>query len=515
MRKKTTRLMATMIALIIFPAFGFLIYQLITVDQNERMITSIYEEQLKTILFSVNQFSNDFMSGLMDKIEGNYNPSKQSINTSVEQLIAQDGFIAFAISKVDKRDNPSLQLSRLNDILDENALTRTITTNKAIINRLIDYGNQGYRKIEPTEMIQDRNGSTLQGIFCILSINDENYLFTGFIEPLQFIEEVLSPKMQQIAEEQMVLCFQKKDDPDILFSTDVLTNDLLVTSRFWLFPDLLLGISPRQVTIQDLIYEQKSNHILVIAIVSLLMISGVFLIIRNMQKEAQLNQAKADFISNVSHELRTPLALIQMFAETLLLKRANSEEKQHEYIEIIHKETNRLTNIVNRILNFSRIEANKRAYHKAPTNLNDLIKEVAKDYSYHLETNEFVLSLNLPEESIAINGDHEAIYEALIILIDNAMKYSDDKKQIQIGLEHSGQLAKLYVKDEGIGIATDRLPHIFDKFYRVADQDKYVAQGTGLGLSILKHIADAHEAKIDVSSSVGQGSTFTMTFKTI
>jgi two-component system phosphate regulon sensor histidine kinase PhoR len=228
-----------------------------------------------------------------------------------------------------------------------------------------------------------------------------------------------------------------------------------------------------------------------------------------------LAQTKSDFVSNVSHEIRTPLALISMFAETLMLDRVPNAEKRKEYEKIIFKETHRLTNIVNKILNFSQIEAGNRRYSFSKFDLNDLVYEITHDYEFHLERNGFTHEIKYIESTLPILADKEAIYEALVNLLDNAMKYSDDTRHISIntGMNESGVFVE--ISDQGIGISPNEVKQIFDKFYRVTDGDVHTRKGAGLGLSLVHHIMDAHKGDIEVESTKDYGSTFRLVFKKI
>ncbi|CAE7407381.1 rprX [Symbiodinium sp. KB8] len=246
-------------------------------------------------------------------------------------------------------------------------------------------------------------------------------------------------------------------------------------------------------------------------LISLLLI-GFILIGRNIYKQMQLAQTKSDFVSNVSHELRTPLALISMFAETLLLQRVKSEEKKSEYIEIIFKETNRLTRIVNRILNFSQVEADRKKYHFISMDINAIVDELMHDYSFHLEHNGFEYEFEKVDELVNIQADKETIYEALVNLMDNAIKYSRDEKYIAIRTKIRGEHAIIEVQDKGIGIPKENLKHIFDKFFRVSEGDVHTVQGAGLGLSLVASIMEAHGGNIELESKLGEGSTFRLVF---
>ncbi|MFT5569277.1 MAG: two-component system phosphate regulon sensor histidine kinase PhoR [Cyclobacteriaceae bacterium] len=513
MRKKTSRLFITIILLIVFPMLAFFSFQLSTANENEQIINDVYEEQLSSVLFSVNQYSNDFISSLMDRVAGGYDPVTQWLNKEVDYLITKDGFESYLITSIDTESNINLNAGQSIDTTLQTLLIKNCQENTSIRKRLLAYKQQGYRKMEPVGLIIDHSGISYQVIMVILTVDQQNYLFAGAIDPLKFIGEVLSPKMQQIASQQLILTLQKKTDQVILYSTDAMSNNLLVTSKLWLFPDYLLGVSPKSVTIKGIIKERRNQNLIAIGVLFLMMTIGLLMIFQNIRLEYKLNQTKSDFVSNVSHEIRTPLALIRMFSETLLLGRVKDGEKHNEYLEIIFKETNRLTNIVNRILNFSKIEAEKRKYQLAPIDLTTLVKEVFSDYSYHLESNGFTWSQTLPDQQQLIRGDREAIYEAMIIIIDNAMKYSDEKKHIEVLISQEKNAVIIGIQDQGIGIASDRLDQIFDKFYRVADNDRYFAQGAGLGLSILKHIMDAHFGEIEVDSQPDKGSIFKLIFK--
>ena len=242
-----------------------------------------------------------------------------------------------------------------------------------------------------------------------------------------------------------------------------------------------------------------------------ILIIAVILVFRNVKKEVQLAQNKADFVSNVSHEIRTPLALISMFAETLEMGRVKSEEKKQEYYGIISKETHRLSGIVNKILNFSQTEANKKTLNIESISLNKSIQDVLTTYDFHLKNKGFEYSFEKTDE-LFVKADKEAFVEIIINLIDNAIKYSEDKKRIEISTGLENTYGYVAVKDQGIGISSMDQKHIFDKFYRVSSGDLAKSKGTGLGLSLVKQLIEAQQGKITVSSSPGNGSLFTLYF---
>jgi two-component system phosphate regulon sensor histidine kinase PhoR len=234
-------------------------------------------------------------------------------------------------------------------------------------------------------------------------------------------------------------------------------------------------------------------------------------VFRNVKREVQLAQNKADFVSNVSHEIRTPLALISMFAETLEMGRVPSEEKKKEYYGIISKESHRLTGIVNKILNFSQTEANQKKLNPVRLNANEEIQEILKTYDFHLRNHGFEYSF-ATDRDLTVLADSEAFSEVIINLIDNAVKYSAAKKRITISMGTENNFGTVAVKDEGIGISPADQKHIFDKFYRVSSGNLAKSRGTGLGLSLVKQLMEAMGGKVSVKSELGSGSTFTLYF---
>jgi signal transduction histidine kinase len=255
----------------------------------------------------------------------------------------------------------------------------------------------------------------------------------------------------------------------------------------------------------------RTSWIYGIAIVLLIggMILGVFLIIKDIQRERYLSQLRSDFVSNVTHELKTPLTSIYMFAESILLGRVKTESDQKEYLGIILKETERLKRLINNILDFSKREKGKLVYHFVEVNISDLIRSAVADLEYWTEEKQFKVSTKI-EEDLSGEGDPDALKQAIINLLSNAIKYSRDRKEIDVRLWQDEDLIYIEVEDKGVGIPEDKLDQIFDKFYRIENTDAPENTGTGLGLTVVKDILEAHNAKILVESKIDQGSKFTI-----
>ncbi len=249
------------------------------------------------------------------------------------------------------------------------------------------------------------------------------------------------------------------------------------------FPGLILGIKLRGTTIANI-----SNHIvrtafLILGALSLLMGGGMLLTYRNVARELALAKLKSDFVSNVSHELRTPLAL----------------------------KSERLTSLINNILDFSRIESGKKEYSFRETDVADLVRSTLESYRFEIEQNGFQFEQKIDNDLPQVWVDREAIARSLLNLVNNAVKYSAAEKYLGVHLYRHNGGVNLEVVDHGIGIPAKEQPKIFEKFYRVGDPLVHNTKGSGLGLSLVRHIVQAHGGEVAVESEPGQGSKFIIT----
>jgi signal transduction histidine kinase len=276
------------------------------------------------------------------------------------------------------------------------------------------------------------------------------------------------------------------------------------------FPHLVMSIKYPGTTIADIGARFLTYNFAVLGALSLLMIGGIFLTYRNISREMNLARLKSDFVANVSHELRTPLALIRLYAETLELGRINAQEKYHEYYRIIREESERLSALINNILDFSRIEAGRKEYDFKETNLGELVRSTLDSYRFQIQQNGFVYEENIATDVPPLSVDREAIARSLLNLINNALKYSKDKKYIGVNLYRGNGSVKLEVQDHGIGIPPGEQEKIFEKFYRCGDPLVHNIKGSGLGLSLVRHIARAHGGEVSVESAPEKGSKFTI-----
>lgn len=246
-----------------------------------------------------------------------------------------------------------------------------------------------------------------------------------------------------------------------------------------------------------------------IALVLLLggMSLGIYLILRDINREKRIADMQAEFVSHVTHELKTPLTSINMFAETIFFDRAKTPELRKKYSNIIMKESEVLRRKIDNILEYSVRKSETSKYKIRETNLTELVYDVMDEMKYWLDINEFEVSRET-EPDLFANVDADAIKQALSNLIGNAIKYSGERKHLFVRLYRKVGKIMIEVEDTGIGIPKDQTDLIFEKFYRVKSHENESATGTGLGLSVTRDIVNAHGGKILVESEINRGSKF-------
>jgi signal transduction histidine kinase len=276
------------------------------------------------------------------------------------------------------------------------------------------------------------------------------------------------------------------------------------------FPNLTLGIKLPGTTLAEMGQHFIRQSFIILGAISLLLTGGIVMTHRNISREMALARLKSDFVSNVSHELRTPLSLIRLYAETLEMGRLKSPEKYQEYYGIIRKESERLSALINNILDFSRIEAGRKEYDFRQTDMRELVRNTLESYRYQIEQSGFAFEEKIADDIPPLSVDREAMARSLLNLVNNALKYSQDQKYIGVNLFRDNGSVKLEVVDHGIGIPQGEQQKIFDKFYRVGDPLVHNTKGSGLGLALVRHIVQAHGGDISVDSVPGRGSRFTI-----
>ncbi len=516
---KSTQRIALLLALVfLLPALFFSVYEFSSLDDDEKMIEQIYSKQLEAILFSVNQYSDDIVSrwttrvadGLEEKTWNNAPPAK------IHDLLNLNASI-LAVSVIDSAEwKPQSSWYSVEPSDGLRAVTEAAIGNaRELINQMIGYRRSGFQKLESLSVPSDSVNA--RALIFILPAEKRFIIAAIVIDPELFVEDIVGPRLQTIAADQFILSVIHKTNNAAIYST--LANGEVVNSSpaealtkdLWILPDYALGIRTSQNSLKQIVRERTRINLMLLGGLDIILIVAVVLVYRNLKKEVDLAQNKADFVSNVSHEIRTPLALISMFAETLEMNRVPTEDKKQEYYRILSKESQRLTGIVNKILNFSQTEAKKKNFHIEALKLNAEIKSILNTYDFHLKNKGFEYALKAGDE-VVVHADREALIESVINLIDNAVKYSEDVKRIEIFTGRQNGWGFVSVKDSGVGISSKDQKHIFDKFYRVPKGNLARTRGTGLGLSLVKQLMESQKGDIQVESSPGAGSTFTLYF---
>jgi len=227
----------------------------------------------------------------------------------------------------------------------------------------------------------------------------------------------------------------------------------------------------------------------------------------------KLERIRTEFLANVSHELRTPIFAIQGFIETLLDGAVDDPAVNREFLEKARKQANRLDALLNDLIEISRIESGEMRFSFRYIPLRQLLAPVVEEMLPKAQAKNISLILGDVPETLEVLADRERIHQVMENLIDNAVKYTSSGGSITVGGKLEGDVARVTVRDTGIGIAAEHLPRIFERFYRVDKGRSRELGGTGLGLSIVKHIVESHGGKVDVTSEVGKGSEFSFTLK--
>ncbi len=235
---------------------------------------------------------------------------------------------------------------------------------------------------------------------------------------------------------------------------------------------------------------------------------GAWMLWRDLRREVHVAGLRAQFVSSVSHELKTPLTAIRMFAETLQMRRPQDENTRHEYLDTIVNECVRLSRLVDDILTFSKIERGQKVFHFRPARLDYAVHSAVRAMEYPMAQQGFDLDVRVAAGDYQVRADTDAIEQAVLNLLSNAMKYSGESKKIEIELCRNGGYGIISVTDHGVGIAPEHQGRIFEKYYRAPTRENQLISGAGLGLALVTHIVKAHGGRIDVRSAPGEGSTF-------
>jgi len=284
------------------------------------------------------------------------------------------------------------------------------------------------------------------------------------------------------------------------------TRDLRIDDTPW-----LLQIWPGQPeAIYADIRQKRTLSLTMLGFVTVLLAFGSYLTVRIVRRELEIARLRADFVSTVSHEFRSPLTGIRQLGGMLLDGRVTDPEKQRGYFKMIVQESDRLSRLVENILDFSRMEEGRREYRFEPLDPSPWLRTLVADFVTEIAANGAAVEADIQDGLPPISADKEALGSAVRNLLDNAVKYSPGSKTVWLDAGAEGNVVKISVRDKGVGISEHDRKRIFDRFYRAEGEISKRIKGAGLGLSLVKHVVTAHGGTVEYQSRVGEGSIFTI-----
>lgn len=437
-------------------------------------------------VFRLVDFSNP--ADLEDKLE---KVSSVSKTVSAVLLFNENGDVLASFSRQGRRDADRLVDEFTNTILQDLQIEDSLNFHRHLHRK---YGSQNYLISYISTIWMDER-------YTICLVND-----------LDFIVRSLFPDVfAEIGKDRVLNVVN--NDGEIIFGEKLSqAGEFMVSLRF---PTTLynwrLQLAPRQAAF----FTASARHSLISYTVLLAMAFGVTvvgLVVLSLAafRERRLSQLKSDFISNVSHELKTPLSLIQMYSELLLMSSKEHDNRSRKHIDIIRRESERLSTLIDNALDFDRIERGRMGYDFRPCNLGNLVERGVEMYRLRIQNEPIHITIHIENDLPMVRCDEQALTLVLLNLLDNAWKYGRGPDPIRIEVKPDGPMASLSVSDSGRGIRPEDIRRIFERFYRSPDPDVRRQRGSGIGLALVKGIIEAHGGHIDVRSSPDTGTVFTV-----
>jgi signal transduction histidine kinase/tetratricopeptide (TPR) repeat protein len=403
---------------------------------------------------------------------------------------------------IQKQQSPYRQALIFTDFLERNTIPEI--KEKLSLSRAAD-------EVVPARLLITSGKDFFLVSYAVLpDFQSEQTFYGGFCWDLN----LLMPKVLEDVTKDSGLDFKIIDErgQNITTGKEELTSkeSLALTFRMFPLPWKLLVSHPEIKALEKTARREIFFYGVLLTVIVALMLLGAVLIARDISRESETTRLKTEFVHNISHELKTPLTLIRLYGETLQRKENLTNEEKKECYEIITKESERLSHLINNVLDFSRIEMGRKEFDFKKGNLADVIRNTVESYRYHLEKKGFVIHKDIARDLPEMNFDGEAIASVLINLLSNAMKFSPKEKEVTVKLFRDDGNVVLQVADKGIGISSKEVPKIFQRFYQSENKAVSETRGSGLGLTLVKHITEAHNGRIQVESEPGKGSIFSV-----
>ena len=420
-----------------------------------------------------------------------------------------------------KENFPEIRKSYLNSLNQRSPYRQTLiftdTIEKKVIQKIKEKLSlsQVMNEYAPGRLLIPQEKDFLLISYTILpNFQSEKTLYGGLYWDLNSIKKQVISKVLEDITKGSGIRYQIVDERgrNVLTGKEELTSKESLSLSYRVFPlpwKLLVSHSEIEV-LERTAHRENLFYGILLTFIVVLMALGAVLIARDISRESEITRLKTEFVHNISHELKTPLTLIRLFGETLQRKENLTDEERKESYEIITQESERLSHLINNVLDFSRIEMGRKEFAFKKGNLAAVIRDTLESYRYHLERKGFTIKTDIASDIPEMNFDGEAIASVLINLLSNAIKFSLKKKEVAVKLIRDDENAVLQVADKGIGISPEEISKIFRRFYRSKNEIPSESKGSGLGLTLVKHITEAHGGRIQVESEQGKGSTFSV-----
>ena len=265
---------------------------------------------------------------------------------------------------------------------------------------------------------------------------------------------------------------------------------------------------PDEGFVRTLLTSRRGVFFYAFVLLAGILLFGLVLTVLTVSHQLALARLQSDFVSTVSHEFKSPLTAVRQAAEALQTGRVTSDEKRQRYYDLLLEQSERLSMLINRVLDFARMDSGRHTFDRRPVDLRQFLGGVVHQEQPRAEKKGIVIRSEIDSPAPTVSVDADALAQAVQNLIDNAIKYSGDSREIMVRCSAAEGSAVIAVQDFGVGLDPKEKAHVFERFYRGGDELTRSVRGTGLGLTLVKQIVEGHGGTIDVESELGQGSTF-------
>lgn len=449
----------------------------------EQNIWSLDGDQLK--LYSAmlkNAIDEALVENPSNEIPNNYGEAIENLQNSIEETLeiwrlAED--------------------VRINTLAELNEKTKNLTSNSSLIQKDVHEFNGDDVLVLLLPLDKDKSG------------NDRNFL--GSLIRFKDLEEEVDALAKENSPPGISIILRSTLSGEIIFRESAKAETSPVFTDFFTenFPPWRIEVYLNEGGSTEF-FLYKNIFFWIILALLLILFLGSALIIRTIVQEVNLLNLKSEFIASVSHEFKTPLTAMGAILERLMGDEVSDPKKAKEYYRILSHDSERLKRLVKNVLDFTKIEEDKREYRLESTNIVDLIRREVDNFEKEHELDGFSVKTTIDDNIPPIFADEEAMSQALRNILDNAAKFSREEKNIQVEASLEDHIVKITVRDKGVGIPESEQSKIFEKFYRGKKASSVAPTGTGLGLTLVKHIMIAHGGDVVVQSQPGKGSSFSL-----